>query len=283
MAINSGGGKSAMGLLRGQVAVVTGGGAGIGGGISRRLAEHGATIVVNDIDAQLLATLVADVEAGGGTVIPSPGDIRDPAVVEALADTALGVADGRVDVLVNNVGDYRPNGRFLKTGPEQWEALYALNLEHVLRCTRAIAPAMVEHRSGSIINVSTVEAFRGIPANAVYSAFNAAVNAFTRSLAVELGRDGVRVNAIAPDLMDTPQTPAEAMLRGRDPDLIATWVPLGRFGRPEDCADVVLFLASDLSRFVTGHVIPVDGGTTAASGWYGRADGRGWTNLPDRP
>jgi NAD(P)-dependent dehydrogenase (short-subunit alcohol dehydrogenase family) len=274
---------NAVPLLSGQVAVVTGGAAGIGGGISRRLAEHGATVVANDIDPELLASLVADVEAHGGTVIPSPGDIRDPAVVEALASDALGVGGGRIDVLVNNVGDYRPNGRFLKTGPEQWEALYAMNLEHVFRCTRALAPVMVEQHSGSIINVSTVEAFRGIPANAVYSAFNAGVNAFTRSLAVELGRDGVRVNAIAPDLMDTLQTPAEAMLRGRDPALVATWVPLGRFGRPDDCADVVVFLASDLSRFVTGHVIPVDGGTTAASGWYGRTDGRGWTNLPDRP
>ncbi len=193
------------------------------------------------------------------------------------------MADGRVDILVNNVGDYRPNGRFLKTSEEQWEALYATNLEHVFRCTRAIAPAMVEQGSGSIVNVSTVEAFRGIPANAVYSAFNAGVNAFTRSLAVELGRDGVRVNAVAPDLTDTLQTPAESMLAGRDPAMVRHWVPLGRFGQPDDVADVVVFLASDASRFVTGHIIPVDGGTTAASGWYLRHDGRGWTNLPDSP
>jgi NAD(P)-dependent dehydrogenase (short-subunit alcohol dehydrogenase family) len=142
---------------------------------------------------------------------------------------------------------------------------------------------MVERGSGSIVNVSTVEASRGIPANAVYSAYNAAVEAFTRSLAVELGGDGVRVNAIAPDLADTLQTPADSMLRGRDPALLRSWVPLGRFGHPDEYADVVLFLASDLSRFVTGTVIPVDGGTLAASGWYRRADGRGWTNLPDQP
>jgi 2-hydroxycyclohexanecarboxyl-CoA dehydrogenase len=203
--------------------------------------------------------------------------------VAALAEAARSVADGRIDVLVNNVGDYRPNGRFLKTGPDEWSALYAMNFEHVLRCTRAMAPAMVDRGSGSIVNVSTVEAFRGIPANAVYSAFNAAVNAFTRSLAVELGRDGVRVNAIAPDLADTLQTPAASMLRGRDPGLVRHWVPLGRFGEPEDYGDVVVFLASSMARFITGHVIPVDGGTLAASGWYQRADGRGWTNLPDAP
>jgi 2-hydroxycyclohexanecarboxyl-CoA dehydrogenase len=193
------------------------------------------------------------------------------------------VADRRIDVLVNNVGDYRPNGRFLKTGPDEWNALYAINFEHVLRTTRALAPAMVERGTGSIVNVSTVEAFRGIPANAVYSAFNAAVNAFTRSLAVELGRHGVRVNAIAPDLADTLQTPVASMLRGRPPDMVRHWVPLGRFGHPDDYADVVVFLASDMARFVTGHVIPVDGGTLAAGGWYLRSDERGWTNLPDAP
>jgi 2-hydroxycyclohexanecarboxyl-CoA dehydrogenase len=272
-----------MGLLAGRVAVVTGGGAGIGGGVSRRLAAEGATVVVNDIDDAFLAATLDDISTAGGAARPCPGDIRDAATVARLAETAAGVDGGRVDVLVNNVGDYRPNGRFLKTGPEQWDGLYALNLEHVFACTRAIAPAMVARRSGSIVNVSTVEAFRGIPANAVYAAFNAGVNAFTKSLAVELGRDGVRVNAIAPDLADTLQTPAASMLRGRDPALISSWVPLGRFGEPDDYADVVLFLASDMARFVTGHVIPVDGGTTAASGWYGRADGRGWTNLPDAP
>ncbi|HXQ75688.1 MAG TPA: SDR family NAD(P)-dependent oxidoreductase [Acidimicrobiales bacterium] len=276
-------GRGGAGLLDGQVAVVTGGAAGIGGGVSRRLAAEGATVVVNDIDPALLATAVADVEAAGGSVVAVPGDIRDEHTVSALVAAAASVADGRIDVLVNNVGDYRPNGRFLKTGPDDWAALYALNFEHVLRCTRAIAPAMVERGAGSIVNVSTVEAFRGIPANAVYSAFNAAVNAFTRSLAVELGRHGVRVNAIAPDLADTLQTPAASMLRGRDPEMVRHWVPLGRFGQPEDYGDVVVFLASSMARFVTGHVVPVDGGTLAASGWYLCSDGRGWTNLPDAP
>ena len=109
------------------------------------------------------------------------------------------------------------------------------------------------------------------------------MNEFTKSLAVELGRDGVRVNAIAPDMADTLQTPAEAMLRGRDPDLIQSWIPLGHFGHPDEYGDVVLFLASDLSRFVTGHIVPVDGGTLAASGWYGRVDRKGWSNLPNEP
>jgi NAD(P)-dependent dehydrogenase (short-subunit alcohol dehydrogenase family) len=265
------------------VAVVTGGAAGIGGGCSRRLAAAGATVVINDIDPRLLASTVGEIEAAGGTALGLPGDIRAEDTVTALTEAGRSVADGRIDVLVNNVGDYRPNGRFLKTGPDEWNALYAVNFEHVLRCTRAMAPAMVAAGSGSIVNVSTVEAFRGIPANAVYAAYNAAVNAFTRSLAVELGRHGVRVNAIAPDLADTLQTPAASMLRGRDPDMVRHWVPLGRFGAPDDYGDVVVFLASDMARFVTGHVIPVDGGTLAASGWFLRSDERGWTNLPDAP
>jgi NAD(P)-dependent dehydrogenase (short-subunit alcohol dehydrogenase family) len=270
-------------LVRGKVAVVTGGGAGIGGGVSRRLAGEGATVVINDIDEELLTGTVADIRSSGGDGRGVPGDIRQPATVDELARVASGVDGGRIDILVNNVGDYRPSGRFLATSQEEWNALYAINLEHVFRCTRATAPSMVERGAGSIVNVSTVETLRGIPNCAVYSAFNAGVNAFTRSLAVELGPSGVRVNAIAPDLADTLQTPASLMLRGRDPEMVRHWSPLGHFGHPDEYADVVVFLASDLSRYVTGHVIPVDGGTIAASGWYLRASGRGWTNMPDVP
>jgi 2-hydroxycyclohexanecarboxyl-CoA dehydrogenase len=115
----------------------------------------------------------------------------------------------------------------------------------------------------------------------MYAAFNAGVVAFTRSLAVDVAQHGIRVNAIAPDLADTPQTPAALMLRGRDPDLIRTWIPVGRFGRPDDYAAVVESPASEDARFITGHTIPVDGGTLAASGWYARADRKGWTNMPN--
>jgi 2-hydroxycyclohexanecarboxyl-CoA dehydrogenase len=255
-------------------AVVTGGAAGIGGGISRRLAADGHRVVVNDIDRALLDGLLADVP----TAVPVVGDIRAPDVVAEV----VAAAGGQCDVLVNNVGDYRPASRdFLHSTEETWQALYELNLLHVFRLTHAVLPLMVAAGAGAIVNVSTVEAFRGIPANSVYSAFNAGIVAFTRSLAVEVAPHGVRVNAIAPDLADTLQTPAVAMLRGRDPALIPSWVPLGRFGQPDDYADVVAFLASDAARFVTGVTIPVDGGTLAASGWYRRSDGKGWSNLPN--
>ncbi|MDN5896243.1 MAG: SDR family oxidoreductase, partial [Nocardioides sp.] len=191
---------------------------------------------------------------------------------------------GPIDVLVNNVGDFRPASKtFLHSTPEQWQRLYELNLRHVFTVTHALLPVMVEQESGAIINVSTVEAFRGIPGHAVYSAYNAGVSNFTRSLAVEVGRHGVRVNAIAPDLIDTPQTSREAMLRGRDPELVRHWLPLGRYGQAEENADGVACLASEAARCVTGHTVPVDGGTLAASGWYSRSDGKGWTNMPDHP
>lgn len=268
--------------LAGQVAVVTGGGAGIGGGVSRLLARAGALVVLNDIDAGYAEAAREDIEEAGGRAVLVVGDIREPETVARLKDAALGAGGGRVDVLVNNVGDYRPSSTFLRSEEDDWAALHAVNFEHVLRVTKALLPAMIERGAGSIVNVSTVEALRGIPGCPVYSAYNAAVIAFSKSLAVDVGGKGVRVNVIAPDMAQTLQTPYEAMLRGRDPRLIRSWIPVGRFGVPEDYAQVVLFLASPASAFVTGHVIPVDGGTTAASGWYGRADGRGWTNLPDR-
>ena len=187
---------------------------------------------------------------------------------------------GDVDVLVNNVGHFMPGaGPFLSSSESDWEGLYEINFKHILRCTRAFAPAMVERGAGSIISVSTVETLRGIPGNAVYSAFKTAITAFTRSFALEVAPAGVRVNAIAPETTDTSQVPVSRWIpeehRARIPDMI----PLGRFGRPDDHAGAALFLASDLSAWVTGITIPVDGGAIAAGGFYRTASGH-WTNTP---
>jgi 2-hydroxycyclohexanecarboxyl-CoA dehydrogenase len=265
-----------------QVAVVTGGGAGIGAATSRRLARGGWHVIVNDIEEQAGERTAAQIRQDGGECALVAGPAHEPRVGERIRALLADEHQDRVDLLVNNVGDFRPASRtFAVSSPAQWQQMYEVNLLHVFRLTHELLPLMIAREAGAIVNVSTVEAFRGIPGHAVYSAFKAGVVAFTRSLAVEVGRHGIRVNAIAPDLMDTEQTPRAAMLYGRPEESVRSWVPLGRFGEPDDCAAVVEFLASPAAGFVTGHTITVDGGTLAASGWYGRANGKGFTNLPN--
>jgi NAD(P)-dependent dehydrogenase (short-subunit alcohol dehydrogenase family) len=269
--------------LAGTVAVVTGGGGGIGGAVSDVLAAAGAHVVVVDIDDHLAEDRVAAITAAGHSAEALIIDVRRPDDVERLASTVLGT-HGRADVLVNNVGHYLRPTAFVDSDRTHWSALHDVNLAHVFACSHAFLPAMIEQGDGSIVNVSSVEGLRGYPPDPVYGAYKAAVVHFTRCLALEVAPHGVRVNAIAPDMANTLQTTRETKLRGRDPRLIESWVPLARFGEPEDFADVVLFLASDLSRFVTGQVIPVDGGTLVAGGLLRRSDGEdAWTNKPDRP
>jgi meso-butanediol dehydrogenase/(S,S)-butanediol dehydrogenase/diacetyl reductase len=166
-----------------------------------------------------------------------------------------------------------------------WDELYRINLHHVFLVTHAFLPAMIAQHGGSIVNVSSVEGLRGYPEDPVYAAFKAAVIHFTRSLAVQVGRDGVRVNAIGPDVTESLQVPYSQWLSVEEQKQWPQWVPAGRMGLPEDQARVILFLASELSAFVTGHTIPTDGGTGAAGGWFRssrRAD-REWTNRPIAP
>lgn len=270
-------------LLAGRRAVVSGAGAGIGAGIATTFAAHGAVVLVVDRDADAAGEVEAAIRAAGGGARACVLDVTAEgagASIRAAADELFG---GSADLLVNNVGDYRPAGLFVESGEDDWRALYEVNLLHVLRFTRALLPAMLERGAGAIVNVATVEAWRGIPANAVYSAFKAGVVAFTRSLAVEVGGRGVRVNAIAPDVTVTPQTPYDRWVPEEERGRVRSWVPLARFGTPEDHGEVALFLASDASRFVTGQTLPVDGGTLAASGWYKRLSGERWTNRPRDP
>jgi NAD(P)-dependent dehydrogenase (short-subunit alcohol dehydrogenase family) len=262
-------------LLDDRVAVITGGGGGIGRAISERFAAEGAHVVVAEIDGARATDTVAAITAAGGRARAAVGDVTDAAVVADLAADA-----DRVDVLVNNVGHYLTRGNdFLDAGPEDWDALHAVNLRHVLVCTRAFVDGMIERRRGSIVNVSSVEAFRAIPNRPVYSAYKAAVTGFTRSLAVDLGNSGVRVNAIAPDLTESLQVRYSEWVPEEQRNRIPSWVPVGRFGTADDIAGVALFLASDLSAFVTGTTIHADGGSLAAGGWFRGPDGT-WTNRP---
>ena len=253
-------------LLDGRVAVVTGGGAGIGGAISRLFAQHGAHVEIADIDAALGEQAVADISAAGGIARATVIDVRDDDAVGALAADVL-ARHGRIDILVNNVGDFRPFVPFERATPDSWQAMFDINLRHVLAVTRACIGPMREQRSGAIVNVHSVEAMRGFPAEPVYGAMKAAVAAFTTNLAVRYGRYGIRANGIGPDLTQTAQVD---YLSGWEDDehLWEAWAPVGRVGWPEDQARVALFLASDLSAFVTGQNIAVDGGTLAGGGWY---------------
>jgi NAD(P)-dependent dehydrogenase (short-subunit alcohol dehydrogenase family) len=262
-------------LLADRVAVVTGGGAGIGRGIVELFARHGAIVVVADIDPELVAGLPDGV---AGHVC----DVRDVDQLDAFVAETL-ERHGAPQVLVNNVGHYLFRGvPFAETTEAEWHELYRTNLEHVFRATHRFLPAMIAAgRGGSIVNLSTVEGVRGVPGQPVYSAFKAGVSAFTRSLALQVSEHGIRINDIAPDVTETPQLPYGAWLDDTEYARADRWVPLGRFGTPADHAGVALFLASDLSGFVTGATIPVDGGTLVAGGWYRTdKDGRTWTNRP---
>ena len=269
-------------LLTDQVAIVTGGGGGIGRAISLAFAAQGAQVIVAERDHDRAQETVAAITASGGRATASIVDVQEREQVGALANAAFRWA-GRVDILVNNVGDYLAAKRFLETSESDWEALYRINLKHVFLCTQAIAPRMIARGAGgSIVNVSTVEAFRGIPNCAVYSAFKGGVTQFTKSFALEVAQHGIRVNAIAPDVTQTLQVPYDRWVPEEQRALIPLWVPLGRFGMPEDIAGAAVFLASPLSKFMTGTTVHVDGGTYAAGGWYRTARG-GWTNSPLNP
>lgn len=265
-------------LLDGRVAVVTGGGDGIGGAVSRLFAAHGALVEIAEIDKQRAERAVEDITAAGGSATAHVVDVTDPEDVARLK-TAVLERRGRVDVLVNNVGDYRPLVPFRKSDAQAWDAMYQKNLLHVIAVTHAFLDPMIARRRGSIVNVHSVEGMRGYPGDPVYAAMKAGTAHFTTSLAVAMGRYGIRVNGIGPDLTQTPQVDYLTGYEDHD-HLWASWAPVGRLGWPEDQARAALFLASDASAFVTGHNIPVDGGSKAGGGWFFSPTERRHVNRP---
>jgi len=263
--------------LTGKVALVTGGGAGIGLSIAECFAAFGARVAVIEIDA-----VRADAVRGllGPEALVIAGDADDVDGV-AAATAEIEARFGRLDIVVNNVGDFLMiRDKFGDTTEEQWDALYRVNLRNMFVVTRAAIPLLRKAGGGSIINISTIEAFRGIPNHAVYATFKAAITGFTQSLAVELGPENIRVNAIAPETTNSEQVKATARVPAANKEHLARWFPIGRFGEPQDSAGAALFLASDvLSGWVSGTTIHVDGGALAAGSWLRMADGR-WTHLP---
>lgn len=273
--------KSILGL-EGKVAVITGGGAGIGRATAELFARAGMKVVVAEINPTYAANVRSSLDEAGADCLVMEADVRkgDDArrVVAATAER-----HGRLDVLVNNVGDYLGyKGFFEDSTEEQWNELYAVNLLHMFHVTKAAIPLMKKSGDGgSIINLSTIEAFRGIPLTVAYAAFKTAITGFTQSLAVELGHDGIRVNAVAPETTNSAQITATPRVPAENRDYISRWFPIGRFGEGEDSAGAALFLASErLSGWVSGHTILVDGGALAAGAWMRLPDNKNFTHLP---
>jgi NAD(P)-dependent dehydrogenase (short-subunit alcohol dehydrogenase family) len=247
-------------LLTDHVAVVTGGGAGIGRGIARGLAAFGASVAIWERDAESAAA--AAEEVGGLGLVT---DVRQSSEVDdALARTIEAL--GPVRILVNNAGGVF-SSPLLETSENGWDALYRANLKHVMLCTQRVARVMVEEGSGgSIISVTSIEGVRAAPGYAAYAAAKAGVINFTKTAALELARYGIRVNALAPDI-----TLTEGMASVAPPGAEASFgltVPMGRPGHVDEMAGAAVFLAGRLSSYVTGQTIHVDGGTQASSGWY---------------
>jgi 2-hydroxycyclohexanecarboxyl-CoA dehydrogenase len=264
-------------MLQGRVAVVTGGAGGIGAATCRILAEHGADVVVADIEAERAASVVQSVEDVGRHAMAVTEDLTVVGAIDRLRAGAT-EAFGHIDILVNGLGHHLGySGPFEESTEEQWDALYQNNLLHVLRACKAFAPAMCRAGWGRIVNFSSVEGIRAMPHGAVYAAFKGAVDSFTQSLGVALAGRGVRVNCVAVDKVRSEQV-GWYQLPEEYERLAPVWIPAGRYGEPEDVAKIVLFLASDLSSWLVGRTIAADGGTLAAGGWYPTPTR--WTNSP---
>jgi 3-oxoacyl-[acyl-carrier protein] reductase len=241
-----------MKLLENKTAVLTGASRGIGRGIALKLAEHGANVAFTYLASEVKAKeLEEELKTKGVKAKAYHSDAADFKASEQLINEVL--ADyGKIDILVNNAGITK-DGLLLRMSEEQWDAVINANLKSVFNLTKAIQRAMLKERKGSIINITSVVGIRGNAGQANYAASKAGIIGFTKSVALELGSRNIR----SPGFIETEMTSA------LDEKVVAQWregIPLKRGGTPEDVANTVLFLASDLSSYITGQVIQVCGG-----------------------
>jgi NAD(P)-dependent dehydrogenase (short-subunit alcohol dehydrogenase family) len=250
------------GLLENHIAAVTGAGSGIGRAIALGFAREGATVAALDINGETAARTAADIRAAGGKARNFTLDVTD---AKACRDVAANIASevGSVSILVNNAGINRrtPFAGDADAMIKDWQDIMAINLNGVFNVTHAFLGAL-RAAKGRIVNIASIQSFVHVrtPNSPAYTTSKHGILGFTRALAAELGRDGVRVNAIGPGLIETP---LNAQVRASNPELAKIFLdhtPLGRTGKPEDIVGPAIFLASDLSAYVTGAIVMADGG-----------------------
>lgn len=241
--------------LKDKVVIITGAGKGIGRETALLFAQKGAKVVVADYDPEAGKEVVEEITTNGGKAIFCSVNVTDQAQVEEMVGRTL-ESFGRIDVLINNAG-ITQDGLLTKLSIEQWNAVIGVNLTGVFNCTQAVVPIMIQQGSGSIANASSVVGVYGNVGQTNYSATKAGVIGLTKSWAKELGKKGIRTNAVAPGFIITDMT---AKVPEKVLQLMQEKTPLGRLGTPRDVALAYLFLASDTSSFINGAVIPVDGG-----------------------
>jgi 3-oxoacyl-[acyl-carrier protein] reductase len=244
-------------MLEGKIAIVTGASRGIGRAIAETLASEGATVIVNYQSSAAAAGEVVDgILARGGQAIAVQADVSDFAAAEQLVKTVIDTY-GHIDILVNNAGTTRDT-LLLSMKEEQWDVVIATNLKSVYNVCKAAARPMVRRKQGGrIINISSVSGITGQPGQTNYAASKAGIIGFSKSLAKELGSRGITVNVVAPGFVPTDLTsdlPEDLVRRTIE------FIPLGRWGEPQEIAHVVAFLASDKASYITGELIRVDGG-----------------------
>jgi 3-oxoacyl-[acyl-carrier protein] reductase len=248
-----------MKLLDGKMVIVTGAARGIGEGIALKLAAHGAHIAftyVSESSAEKATALEEKLKSLGVQAKAYRSNAGDFAESETFVNNVV-KEWGRVDVCVNNAGISKDN-LLLRMTPESWDDVMAVNLKSVFNMTKQVVRPMMKQKSGSIINMSSVIGLMGNAGQGSYAASKAGIIGFTKSVAKELGSRAIRCNAIAPGFVETDMT--GYLKEGEQADKYKAGIPLGRFGTAEDIANVTLFLASDLSAYVTGQVLSVDGG-----------------------
>ena len=242
-------------MPKGKIAVVTGASRGIGRSISLALSAAGATIVAMDMDQAATDAVVAELKAAGGKALAVVGNVTVPEDAERMIEAAMGEF-GRVDILVNNAGITR-DGIFLRMKEEDWDAVLTVNLKGAFLCSRAASKVMTKQRCGRIINIASVVGQMGNAGQANYCASKAGLIGLTKSNARELAKRNITVNAVAPGFIATAMTDA---LSDKVKAELTAQIPLERLGSSEDIANAVLFLASEASGYITGHVLSVNGG-----------------------